>query len=127
MNSNGGFLMIGVNDDRTIQGLSYDFSLAPGNKDQHDFFRVEFDRMLKKFIPKFIIDKISGDFYKINGADIFVITVFPSQSKPIFLYNGEYGKEFWVRWNASTIPYTDIEEICGYVLEHWNTKDQSTK
>ena len=50
-----------------------------------------------------------------------VVTLFPSKSKPIFI-TGQYEKEFYVRWTASTKQYVDIEEIVNYCLEHWNRK-----
>lgn len=120
LNSNGGYLFIGVNDDGSIQGLEYDFSLAK-DKSPKDYFRLEFDDMLRQFIPNFSVTNISGDFFPIAEKEIFVVTVFPSKSKPVFM-NGQHGKEFWVRWNASTIKYTDIEDISNYCLEHWRDK-----
>jgi len=117
LNSKGGFLFIGVNDDGTIQGLSYDFSLA-GEKDARDFFKLEFDDTIKQFLPAFIKDNINGEFETVNGLEIFKVTVFPSKSRPIFM-NGRDGKEFWVRWTASTRQYKDIEDIVDYCLEHW--------
>lgn len=121
LNSDGGILLIGVKDNGNIQGLSYDFSLA-GEKDVRDFFRLEFDDTIKQFLPAFIKGNISGEFYKIKGVEIFVVIVFPSKSKPIFM-NGKDGKEFWVRWTASTRQYKDMEEIVNYCLEHWG-KDE---
>jgi hypothetical protein len=119
LNTNGGFLLIGVNDDKNIVGLDYDFSLANG-KEKRDYFLLEFDDMLKQFIPNFATTNINGDFYNVNERDIFVVTVFPSKSRPVFM-KGQFGKEFWVRWTASTRQYTDIEDISTYCLEHWRS------
>ncbi len=121
LNSKGGILFIGVNDYGNIQGLSYDYSLA-GEKDKRDFFRLEFDDLLKQFLPSFIMGNINGVFVEIDGVEIFLITVYPSKSKPIFM-NGKDGKEFWVRWTASTRQYKDVEDIVNYCLEHWGKDD----
>lgn len=118
LNSNGGFLFIGVDNDGQAQGLSYDFSLA-GEKNPRDYFRLEFDDTIKQFLPISIKNKISGEFVTVNGIEIFVVSVFPSKLRPVFM-NGQHGKEFWVRWTASTKQYIDIEEITTYCLEHWN-------
>lgn len=118
LNSNGGFLFIGVDNKGRPQGLMNDFKLA-GDKNPHDYFRLEFDETLSHFIPIYIKDHISGDFYEFNGVEIFIVTVFPSKSKPIFL-RGQHGKEFYVRWTASTKQYVDIEDIVNYCLDHWN-------
>lgn len=121
LNSKGGILFIGVNDNGNIQGLSYDYCLA-GEKNKRDFFRLEFDDLLKQFLPSFIMGNIKGEFVEINGVEIFLVTVYPSKSKPIFM-NGKDGKEFWVRWTASTRQYKDVEEIVNYCLEHWGKDD----
>lgn len=120
LNSNGGFLLIGVGDKGIPQGLSHDFSLS-GDKEPHDFFKLEFDDMIKQFIPLFMKDNIFGEFHEVSGQEIFVVKVFPSKTKPIFM-NGQYGKEFWVRWTASSRQFDDVEDLCLYILEHWGNK-----
>jgi len=121
LNSKGGFLLIGVQDNGQIQGLSHDFSLSDG-KSPRDYFRLQFDDTIKQFLPLFIKDNIIGDFVDIDDKEIFVVKVFPSKTRPIFM-NGQHNKEFWVRWTASTRQYTDIEEIATYCLEHWKNMD----
>jgi hypothetical protein len=121
LNARGGFLFIGVSDNGKPQGLSYDFSLA-GDKNPKDFFRLEFDDLIKQFLPMAVKDNIYGEFVTVDGIEVFVAFVFPSKSIPVFM-KGQHGKEFWVRWTASTRQYVDIEEIANYCLEHWNKKD----
>jgi hypothetical protein len=118
LNSNGGFLFIGVDNEGTPKGLAYDFKLA-GDKDPHDYFRLEFDETIYHFLPSYIKDCISGDFIEVNGVEIFMVTVHPSKSKPIF-FTGQHGKEFYVRWTACNKQYIDIEEVINYCLIHWN-------
>lgn len=121
LNARGGFLFIGVSDNGSPQGLSYDFSLA-GDKNPRDFFRLEFDDLIKQFLPMSVKENIYGEFVTVNGVEVFVAFVFPSKFKPVFM-KGQHGKEFFVRWTASTRHYVDIEEITNYCLEHWNKKD----
>ena len=118
LNSKGGFLFIGIKDDGQIQGLSFDFSLS-GDKDPKDYFRLEFDDMISQFLPHSCKTMITGEFITIKEMEIFVIIVQPSKTQPVFL-NGQHGKEFWVRWTASSRQYKDIEDITNYCLEHWN-------
>lgn len=117
LNSNGGFLFIGVKDNGDIQGLSYDYSLSEG-KEPKDFFRLQFDDMIKRFLSLSIINNVTGEFQKLDGKDIFVVTVFPSKRRPIFL-NGQDGKEFYVRGEASSRKIIDIEELANYCIEKW--------
>lgn len=117
LNSNGGFLIIGVTDKGEPQGLSKDFSLAE-NKNEKDFFMLEFDQMLEHFLSFSIKSNVSGQFYQMDDKDIFVVTVSPSKRRPIFL-KGQNGKEFYVRGEASSRQLTDIEELVNYCIEKW--------
>lgn len=120
LNSNGGFLIIGVTDKGEPQGLSYDFSLAE-NKNEKDFFMLEFDQMLEHFLSFSIKSNVSGQFYHMDDKDIFVVTVSPSKRRPIFL-NGQTGKEFYVRGEASSRQLADIEELVNYCIEKWGVQ-----
>ncbi|HEY8660071.1 MAG TPA: ATP-binding protein [Hanamia sp.] len=112
LNSNGGFLFIGINDNGAVQGLDFDFSLANG-KNPKDYFRLKFDNMLEQFIGFSIKSNISLQFYEIEGKEIFYVTVSPSKKRLIFL-NGQDGKELYVRGEASTRQIKDAEEIINY-------------
>lgn len=117
LNGNGGFLLIGVKDDGTIQGLDYDFSLAESKKPT-DFFLLEFDQMLSSFLSFSVKDNVSGNFCTVNGKDIFLVTIYPSKRRPIFL-KGQNGKEFYIRGEASSRQLTDPEELVNYCLDKW--------
>jgi hypothetical protein len=117
LNSDGGFLFIGLNDNGNPQGLSYDFSLS-GEKDVKDFFLLEFDHMLKHFLGFSIRNCVSGQFYNYIDKEIFVVTVSPSKRRPIFV-KGQNGKEFYVRGEASSRQLTDPEELVNYCLDKW--------
>ncbi len=119
LNSNGGYLLIGVKNDKTIGGLSYDFSLS-NEKDQKDFFLLEFDEMIEQFISTSIINYVKGEFYEIEGKEIFLVSVQPSNRRPIFL-KGQEGKEFFVRKLASSKRIYDIEEIANYCIDKWSS------
>ena len=117
LNANGGFLFIGLDDDGDPQGLNWDFSLAK-NKKPKDFFHGEFDQMIQFFLSFSIKANINGEFIKLKGKDVFIVTVWPSKSRPIFL-NGQNGKEFWVRGNHGNRQLTDNEELANYCIDRW--------
>lgn len=118
LNSNGGYLLIGVNDNKTIRGLANDFALSNG-KDPKDFFMLEFDEMIEQFISSSIINYVSGEFYQIDNKEIFVVTVQPSKRRPIFLKKEDNKKLFFVRRLASTKRLYDMEEIVNYCIDKW--------
>lgn len=117
LNSNGGFLLIGLNDDRKPQGLEWDFSLANG-KNPKDFFLNEFDQMIEHLIGFSVKSNIDSDFHEIDGKEIFLVTVAPSKNRPVFLKAKE-GKEFWVRGNAGNRQLSNIEELVNYCIDKW--------
>ena len=119
MNSKGGILLIGVTDDKSLQGLSYDFSLASNGKNPRDYFRLEVDKIIREYF-KALANNIQGDFYVVNGIEIFVLNVFPSKDNPVFI-EGINGKEFFVRLMASSEPFTDVEQIVMYCLDRWKS------
>ena len=129
LNSKGGFLFIGVKDDKSIIGLDTDFSLASknGKNDEKDYFRLEVDRIIKEYF-KASLPQITGDFHTINNKLIYVFKISPS-NKPIFIMNATnndknlHKKEFYVRLTgASSILYDNTEEIVNYCLNHWCNK-----
>lgn len=117
LNSNGGFLFIGINDDGISQGLDSDFSLSEGKKPK-DFFRLEFDQTLEYFLSFSVKNLVSGEFYTYQGKEIFKILVMPSKNRPVFL-KGQEGKEFYVRGEASSRQIKDIEQLVNYCIDRW--------
>jgi hypothetical protein len=123
LNSSGGELFIGISDNYGIQGLHRsDFILAiENNKDCLDYVRLEFDQLMNYYFKPFVFDFVKADFKIIDGKDVFVVKVLPSD-KPVFLknkYEGELYKEFYIRTTASSILLSDPEEIMEYCLSHW--------
>lgn len=125
LNSNGGFLFIGLNDDGIPQGLEYDFSLS-NKTNVKDFFQNEFDHMIKQFLSFSIKSNINGQFYELKGKEIFIVSVEPSKNRPIFLNTIDEEKkkikQFWVRGNAGNRQLTDIEELANYCIDKWGMK-----
>ncbi len=128
LNSNGGFLFIGVKDDMSILGLESDFSLAQSKLDNpKDYFKLEVDKIIKEHF-KISATNISGEFIELDNKQVYIMKIEPSL-KPIFIFNrtnkdeAKHKKEFYVRLTgASSILYPEIDEIVDYCLNHWNKK-----
>ncbi|GEM_PF-7005343 len=131
LNTDGGKLFIGINDEKQVQGLElFDFSLTPCGKDEKDFFRLEFSNTLTKYFSKSVIPFIGGDFKQFEGKTYFEINVSPS-ANPVFLQIKEVDKEtnksltkklFFIRIEASSHRIFDTEEIVGYILNRLKPK-----
>ena len=129
LNSKGGFLFIGIKDDKSIIGLDADFSLASknGKNDKKDFFKLEVDRIIREYY-KASLPQITGDFHTIDNKLIYVFKILPS-NKPIFIMNATdndenlHKKEFYVRLTgASSVLYENTEDIINYCFNHWCNK-----
>ncbi|KEY20345.1 AlbA family DNA-binding domain-containing protein [Kaistella antarctica] len=122
LNTQGGFLLIGVQDNGNVTGLSNDFSLCE-DKNENDFFRLEFDDMISQFLGNKVVNNISGDFHTIDEKEVFIVTVRPLQSFPAFLKERE-GKKFFVRGNASSRQIEEVDDIVNYCIERFNNKSK---
>ena len=120
LNSNGGKVIIGVNDDGNIQGLEHDFSLKTKDN-EFDFFRLEFENLLYQFFDKSVYALIKADFKTDYDKPIFVISVQPSGT-PVFLKKKDL-KEFYIRTTTSSIEIKDKEEIVKYCFSHWRSDE----
>jgi len=115
LNSNGGLLLIGITNKGEVEGLDFDFSLS-GDKNPKDFFRLEFDQMIEHFLSFTLKNNVEGQFYELEGKDIFVVKVLPNKRIPIFV-KGLTSKEFYIRGEASSRQLTDSEDIANYCID----------
>jgi len=115
LNSEGGTLIIGVEDNGNILGLDMDYATF-GNKGK-DGFLLHFDNIIIKSLGKEQQNDIDIKFEKVDNKEIAIIEVRTS-NKPVFLSsNGD--KTFYVRHAASSRQY-DISEAYEYINKHWN-------
>jgi len=129
LNSYGGVLFIGVNDNKEIVGLDSDYSLDYEEKNNpKDYFLRQIDSIIRKYFFEYM-SFLNGRIISIDEKDIYYIVVEKS-NKPVFIFNDtykeidKYKKEFYVRSpvGASSLQYKDIEQIANYCIEHWNKK-----
>lgn len=120
LNSNGGTLLIGVNDQKEIIGLESDFSISE-KEDFEDWFKLQFDDMIFQFFDQSVWNFIKADFNRDYDTLFFMVKISPSDN-PVFLKNvTQNTKDFYIRNTASTKQLTDIEEIVRYSLIHFNS------
>lgn len=114
-NSEGGTLIIGVDDDGDILGLEEDYK-SFGSKGK-DGFLLHFDQIIINALGKEQQADIDIQFEELENKEFAIVEVSPS-NKPVFLSaNGK--KEFYVRHAASSRAY-DISESYEYINKHWN-------
>jgi len=113
LDSNGGTLLIGVEDDGNVIGLDNDLKVFGGSTDK-------FEQLLNTLISENIGSVYAGFiktlFEDINGKRICVIETDKSQ-EPAFL-KGSRGKEFHIRV-GNTTRMLDAEETMRYIQMNW--------
>jgi predicted HTH transcriptional regulator len=114
LNSNGGELFIGVDDDQNALGLADDISTL--RKLDIDGFELQLIEVINKYIGKAYSSHIKISFPKYDSKQICQVTV--SQSgKPVFV-SFEGKEDFFIRSGCSSQPLSR-EEQSVYEKEHW--------
>lgn len=118
MNTEGGKLIIGVDDDGNILGLDNDFKTL-GNKQNIDGFLLQIDSIVNSYLGKEFHEYINVVIENLSGRDICIIDISDS-SQPVFVQN--QGKdEFFIRASASSQPLS-MREATDYIAVHWADK-----
>ncbi len=115
LNTNGGMLFIGVNDEGNTLGLDKDYqSLSKKNRDG---FNLAITNLVNKALGKNTHQYISINIIEINSKDVCIVTVKKSK-KPFFLSSADK-EEFYIRASASSQPM-GMSETYKYISTHWN-------
>ncbi|MFZ7137851.1 MAG: RNA-binding domain-containing protein [archaeon] len=114
MNSNGGFLLIGVEDNGGVMGIVNDLLQCHNSKD-------ELERTLTSAVNTYLgkVNRIylKHTIEKVNDKEIILARVIPSPHPVYFNCKGEKEK-FFIRSGNST-QELEISEYTLYIKEHW--------
>ncbi|HID64939.1 MAG TPA: ATP-binding protein [Anaerolineae bacterium] len=116
MNTEGGTLIIGVDDDGMVLGLDDDFSTLGRARTQDGFIRA-FENITKDLFSSPVSpDYYTARFEEPQGKLVYVVEV-QRGKKPVFCrFDGE--KEFYVR-RQTTSQKLDVEAALEYILDHF--------
>ncbi len=115
MNSEGGNLFIGVDDNQNMLGLADDISTL--SKPNIDGFELHLIEIIKKYIGAGLISHIKISFPVVEDNQICRIKISKS-GKPVFIQH-EGKEDFFVRSGCSSQPL-GREEQSAYEKSHWN-------
>ena len=114
LNSNGGSLVIGVDDNRQIYGLEPDLgSLA---KQNHDGFENHFNNLFVAMIGPEFRQHVKLTFDYINNKSVVLIQVTPAH-RPAYLKT-EKGEDFFIRTGNATTSLT-VSQVAPYISSQW--------
>lgn len=103
LNSDGGVLLVGVNDDERVTGL--DIELEKFHKNSSDKFLLHFKNKLKKRVGADFYPFINYELIDVGGFKVFKC-VCTQSTEPCFLD----GKDFYVRTNPATDKLEGVQQ-----------------
>ena len=115
LNSEGGTLLIGVNDNGDIVGLENDYKVLV--KKNRDGFENHLTMLVKTLIGLPFIKYVKTKFESVDEKDICVVSV-KEGHKPAYLQNADKKEDFFVRVGNSTQPFS-MSETEEYIRTHW--------
>ena len=114
MNSEGGRLVIGVEDQRQILGLECDYvGLRQPARDKHELFIVN---LLAAKMGKHICAQIRITYHELDGKDVCVVAADKS-AMPVYVVDGPQAR-FYVRI-GNTTQELNVQEALAYIQQHW--------
>ena len=129
LNSRGGQLIIGVNDDKSVGGLTPDLALMKAKSDPRDEFQLRLRGLIERYLPPFVFSALQGNFLSHRDKTIFILEVRPS-AEPVFLRRQVRDPEDYIRFPIyarkrffircfSSNKELDMEGVLGYVKGRW--------
>jgi hypothetical protein len=119
LNTQGGTLLIGVNDNGEILGLQYDYqTLGKQNQDGYILF-LNNDLLLRE-IGRIFAPYLKISCHQVSGQDVCRIIVQPSPEPVYIKIKDKTGKKeiFFIRSNNSTLKLNE-EETEKYIQQRW--------
>ncbi len=112
LNAYGGYILIGVDDNKNILGIQRDYETF-SEKKTSDGFQNTLQQIVSERIglDRFNLN-VGVKFENVNDQDICVVRVQPSSS-PVYV-----GSTFYVRTGNSTREL-GVKEAFPYIQEHW--------
>ncbi len=120
LNSEGGILFIGVDDDGNILGIEEtDFASFKGDNKKDEFVK-HFDNLIQNYFGNNMVHKFNVEFETIDDKTIALIHIKDKAIEAVLITNPEKNneQEFYVRRNASAVRLTPYEML-KYNKENW--------
>ena len=113
MNSSGGTIFVGVDDEQNIIGVE-----AFQDYKERDKYNLSIINMLGQFVGKYYTRLVSLDFQEIDGVVVLRIDCNKSVG-PVFYRTSKEEELFFIRSGASTQSLDKPSAIYSYITEHF--------
>jgi len=120
LNTDGGTLLIGIDDKKNFLGLENDFLTLRKSDNKKDEFQKHLDNLIENYFGNAAFSFLNILFHEFEEKLICEIQVQPNTKKHMILKNmAENGKEeFYIRRSASTKALSPTEML-EYIESHW--------
>jgi hypothetical protein len=116
LNSEGGTLLIGVKDDKTVSGLEPDYHVFGKKENMRDIYENWLIQYLLSQYQKDIAPCLKVTFHQINGKDVCRLTI--SQSpRAVYVRDGN-NEQFFIRTGNSKKQLSTSETV-QYCKQKW--------
>jgi predicted HTH transcriptional regulator len=116
LNTNGGTLIIGVDDSGSILGLKNDYETV--SKKSRDGFILTLTNLINQHLGKRVHKFINLEIVNHDDKDICAVTVSKCDG-PVFLGKND-NETFYIRASASS-QRLSVSEVVGYIKSHWKS------
>ena len=114
MNTKGGILLIGVENDKKVSGIEKDLAVLKKSKDE---FELTFTNLVNIYLGRVYRTYTDLNFSKLNDKEIAIIRVKTSPS-PVYLRCEGQKEEFYIRV-GNACQRLELSEAIRYIKEHW--------
>ena len=120
LNSSGGALLIGVEDNGEVYGIEEDFETL-GKRKNEDVFQQTLTNIINEKLDKAITRYMKIRFGKKDNKTVCIVEVKKS-SEPCFYHEKKEDRhDFYIRIQNMT-KRLDTKEAHDYIVEHWKNK-----
>lgn len=116
MNTNGGTLLIGIEDDGNIYGIEKDLEFV--NKNDEDGYQQYLTHAIGTYLGKDRVTLVEPSFAEKDGKKICIVDIKPSND-PVFMKCNKVDKKFFIRSLNSTHAI-EGEELVRYTKQRPN-------
>jgi predicted HTH transcriptional regulator len=123
LNSDGGTLLIGVDDSGTVLGLQPDYQTLKKDKQNRDGYELWLMGLLLNGLGKPMAPYIGISFGTIDGQDICKVTIQPGP-EPTYITlkdpkSGQATESFCIRTGNQTQKLEKLSDLAKYLANRW--------
>lgn len=115
LNTTGGILIIGVDDEGEILGLDNDYNCI--SKKNQDGFLLTITNVVNNHLGKSLHKFLQFEIITLNQKDVCIVKI-QASDEPVFIGKQD-NEEFFIRASASSQPL-GVRETYNYIKSHWN-------